>query len=294
MGDNRAQQTGVLVAVFFVFCLFVVSIWVLDVDHPVQTGMQTSSLTVGKPVDHSLPTTNPETELEQILGEHFSTNIEDAIAHLAFLLDPENYDRIIRINFLLSRAVDQGDDLSHLGRYGVRKHSDGNYTIDLTNHRGWQTLDFILASLLDEESLRDSIVPALRLSGFETADINRLSEYLSVNNPAMENQERYLTILREEIERLGPNPDEVTDRALFLQVMLAIQERTDIATGQLMKTWALDLMSLFDTRKQQVLFNLFAANPQLMNIIPVPTEEAVDIFIQQLHAGTYQALIDTL
>ena len=233
----------------------------------------------------------PETELEILTLEHFSIDFDDPELHFLYLRNLSNYDRLIRIRYLLSEAIDQGEDLSKLQVFGLDKKEDGSYSIDLVSNPGWLTLDEIFFELRNQNTFNESIKPMLPGFGFNSTEIGQLDELISNNDLELETFKSMLSTINQHIERARENQLNVNDRERARHLSIEMNRQLNLEYFHIVKQWTLNLIDRLDEASQFKLFQLFNQRKQSISFFSSSLEELTDRFILDFETESYKTIL---
>lgn len=224
-------------------------------------------------------------ELTILLEKHFEIDYSNPITHLATLMDPDEYDNLIRINYLRNLVIDLGISLENLDSYGLAKQDIGTYEIDHQKHPGWLTLDSVFSSLHSIDYAENNVTPILLRNGFGQENLTALKTYLDNSDLRLELGMAALKILDEEIAKVESIQLDQTNRELYTLLTIRINELTNQATSILLKNWAISLMEQLDNQGQLILFTYFSENSGTTGIISSSITESVDGLIDEISSG---------
>lgn len=237
-------------------------------------------------------------ELQVLLAQHFETDYSEPTTHLAMLKDSENYDRLIRVNYLRGLTMDLGINLEQLEPYGLVRLQNGTYEIDHLLNPGWLTLDLLLSALFSNDYIENILTPALLQDDFDLENLAAVKIYLDNTNPQLEVAQSALSILENEIGKLDSVSLGQENRPFYTLLSVRINEIANYASSQILKNWALELMEQIDLPSQALLISHLSENLSTTKLFPSPIDVSVDGLIEEISSGRlrneYRNLIEGL
>jgi hypothetical protein len=237
-------------------------------------------------------------ELQARLVQHFESDYSDPTAHLAMLKNPETYDDLIRINYLLGLTMDLGVLLDSFEPYGLVSIQRGAYEIDHLSNPGWLTLDMLLSALFSPVYVENILAPVLMQDGFNLDELESLISYLNNTNPQLEIAQAALSILETSIIKLETTPFEQESKVFYSLLSVHINELAYYTSGHILKDWALGLMEQIDPTSQALLVSHLVKNLPTTKLFASSMDASVDTLVNEITEGQmrneYRKLISEL
>lgn len=206
------------------------------------------------------------------------------------LRDPAAYAKRLQAEWLLKRAVDEGN-AGDLAEFGWLRSADGSYSVKLRQFPQWRHFDAWLQLLSDPGFLSDNVAEQLRQRGFRDQDLATLRTYLETQSLGKEvaRANAPLTLQFAERVRADTRARRSVDRAKVKSYIY----QTGRATDEARRSWAVGLLDTLDKQRQRILVTHFLDTPGGRAISPTHDADAgIDAYVQLLQSGEAERLIE--
>ncbi|WHI45872.1 hypothetical protein [Microbulbifer sp. VAAF005] len=180
--------------------------------------------------------------------------------------------------------VDAGEEVDYLEGYGVKKNSNGSYTISLKDHVGWVTISELFMPL-KYEHLSENDRESLIARGLNEKDLQIIEVYLKKNNILKLRQWALYDYLQDSSERLVSICNSKNGRGRALETY---KNEIKAIEFEVEDKWARKLYSELDARAQRVLLSYLTESLGSLSFARTKNFDAsVDNFFKSLERKEY-------